>query len=162
MPVRRMPQMGAGPAAAMAGGMAPGGRPGGGGGMRMPRPAMTGAPTGNANPNAMNGIPMAPPPIDPSAGGPTSPFNIDQMLKTNQGNAGGSTNAQPGSGPQQPVRRTSMPPWGDSQGKPTMDAGTGASADPTMGGAAPTGVDANDPSQGPLVMLRLLKAMGKV
>lgn len=180
MAIRRTPQ-GFGPTAGMAGGMTPemmagGGAPGAGaGGPRIPRPPMTGAPTGNANPAAQNGIPMAPPPIDLSAGGPTSPFNIDAMLKTNQGAAAGQP-GQPGPGPGgpqgmpgQPTRRAPLMPWGSSQGTPaapaTPAAGEGGAPSPMGGGpgAMPGGAGAqNDPSQGPLVMLRLLKAMGQV
>lgn len=134
-------------------------------GPMMPRPPMTGAPTGNANPNAQNGspmIPQAPPPIQPTAGGPTSPFNIQKMLQTNMGNAGGMSG--PSSDPMsaiaaQPVRRAPMPSWGapgqagSSAGTDTMNAPPGAGA---MGGKM------GDPSQGPLVMLRMLKAMGQI
>lgn len=175
MATRRMPNMGGGGAgAAMAGGMQPGMMNGGGGdgaegggGPRMPRPPMTGAPAGNANPNAMNGIPMAPPPVQPTAGGPTSPFNIQSMLQTNRGNAGGGGAAPGGADPQAPQRRPLMP-WGNSHGEPAgggdqgqapMAFGGAEGASPGMG--APNG-GMDDPTKGPLVMLRLMKAMGQL
>lgn len=175
MAMRRMPGgFGSGPTVGMAGGMMPGagaGGPGGPGGPMQPRPPMTGAPAGNANPQAQNGSPMqppaVPPPIEPTAGGPTSPFNIQSMLQTNRGNAGGMS-AGP-MGPQQPTRRAPLTPWGDSQGKP---AGTMSNTGDDLGhpadqngpgmNAMQQGTDATDPSKSPLVMLRLMKALGKI
>ena len=98
------------------------------------------------------------PPAEPSAGGPDSPFNIEQMLKTNMQ---GAAPAQPPA----PARRP-LPPWGDSQGTPRTDYST--SEFETNAGQAPMG-DEGATAMGdaggqmsPMVMLRLLRSLGRV
>lgn len=130
----------------------------------MPKPGMTAAPAGNANPDSKGGSPMVPsavpPPIDMKAGGPTAPFNIDEMLQTNRGDAGGQ---QPPA--QQGPQRRALPPWGDSQGAQPK---TGADLATAMGADGTDMADPlqGDPSQagamGPMVMLRLLKSLGRL
>lgn len=118
-------------AAAAAGGMPTQGGP------AIPRPPM---PMGGPGQ-----VPMTP---QPQAGGPTAPGNINSMLQTNAGNAGG----QPGSPQRQP-----LPPWGDSQG--TSDPATAGV--PMMGsGAAPP--ESGSEMGNPAVLLKLLKSMGLV
>lgn len=153
------PGAGASPLAAMSGQ-----------GPTMPKPGMTMAPAGNANPDSKGGTPMmpstVPPPIDPTAGGPTAPGNIQQMLATNMGDAGGQQ--PPTSGP----ARRALPPWGTTPPKAGAgaDAMTGDNSDVedvfghASGGATDlAGLNAKAGKLGdlpPMVMLRLLKATG--
>ena len=65
--------------------------------------------------------------------------------------------------------RRPMPPWGDSQGTPRADASTGAGRTPLSvgedgGDEAGQMMSMGDVGGGmpPLVMLRLLKALGKI
>lgn len=177
MAIRRQPQMGGG---GMSGTMPQPGMIGigeiqpqsGGIGPAMPKPPMTTAPTGNANPAAQNGSPMVPPSVDPAAGGPTAPGNIQSMLQTNV------------AGPTGPQRRP-LPPWGDSQGdgRPSMGMPSPPAAGPfdtrkgtfSANGSTYNGDEqfgdqnllnttakGTSPGGGPLMMLKLLKSMGKL
>lgn len=134
-----------------------------------------GTPGGPGPQDGMSGMPMAPPPLQPQGGGPTSPLNIGSMLDPAQQMPGA-----PGGGGGAP-ERTPLPPWGDSQGAPGVH---GAPPDGLPGGAThSTGygdVDAGAPDhQGTpqpaagaggmshagspsLVMVRLLKALGQI
>lgn len=149
-----------------------------------PRPGMTGAPANNGMPgggqpqDGMSGLPMPPPPIQPEAGGPTSPMNIGSMLTPQQ------SMGMPGGGqPQSP--RTPLPPWGEPAGMPQpggfgVPDGTDGMPGGGSGGGNPHGdVNAGPPgSQGnaymaqgdspshagspSMVMIRMLKAMGQL
>lgn len=173
MAIRRQPQMPGmmGGAQAQPGMIGTGqGQPSSGAGPMMPKPPMTTAPAGNANPDAQNGSPMVPPSVDPAAGGPTAPGNIQSMLQTNV------------AGPTGPQRRP-LPPWGDSQGdgRPPMGMpapplagafdttkGTFGADDSTYNGDEQFGDKnlLNIPGRvqagasGPMVMLKLLKSLG--
>jgi len=149
-----------------------------------PMGSMAPSPTGGTMPG--QGMPQPPMPMpmpsQPSAGGPTSPMNIQSMLSPRQqpgqspagpgmgGGAGG------GSGPGGPTRvpPVPLPQWGDSAGTPGTMPGMqpGASADlgPVGPGTGPAsgiqglggeGAGQADPHS-PLVFLKLLKALGQV
>ena len=146
-----------------------------------PQPGMTGAPANNpAQPpmQPMAGVGMQQPPSEPNAGGPMSPFNIESMLKTQRpgggpGAGGGMGMEMPGLAPppmdgQQPARRP-LQPWGEagktssgeaSYGQPggTSEGAAGASA------GAGAGMDMGDAGgqMSPMVMLRLLKTLGRI
>lgn len=115
-----------------------------------------------------------PPPIDPNAGGPMAPGNIQQMLHANLQPNGQPVGGQPGAPgapgggmPQAPPPRVPLPPWGDSHGTPggvpdasvPMPAGLPGADDE---GQEPKGPEETDPAQGApsQVHLRLLKALG--
>lgn len=171
MAIRRQPQIAG---AGMTGAMPQAGMMGTSRGPMMPKPPMTGAPAGNANPDAQNGSPMVPPPIDPAAGGPTAPGNIDKMLQTQ---------TQPGGPSTGPQRRQPLPPWGDSQGDVVPKAALPKTGPFDTAGNANFGADAstfsgdeqfgdtnllNVPGRmqagtmGPMIMLKLLKSMGQL
>lgn len=141
-----------------------------------PRPGMTGAPANNPGPgmpgpqSGASGMPAGPggpgagdpssmmppppPPIQPNAGGPTSPMNISDMLTPQQQ-------------PPDYGAKTPLPAWGDSSGTPGTPGGTGAApapgmpGDPSqdMGGGTAAQIHAGSPS---LVMLRMLRALGQL
>lgn len=121
-----------------------------------PRPGMPG-PQSGAIGGAMGGQPPAPPPpAQPFAGGPTSPMNIE---------GSGMLQAQ---GPA-PASPNPLPPWGSmpsSTGTEDMGAGTGMGMDGDMADLMNDQHTAANPnasqSMSPLVMLRLLKATGKI
>lgn len=152
-----------------------------------PMPGLGGPP-----PQPQMGQPPGPPTSGPlmpgmpdmqnmQAGGPSSPFNIDEMLKTNEPKMGGGM-GMPGAGappppgvPESPVRRT-LQPWGDAggSGKPSpqpagrspMDDSGAATMDAPVAGQQPMqqGPGMGDVGGGmaPMVMLRLLKALGRI
>jgi len=129
------------------------------GGRTPPRPPM---PMGGS-PNRQGGVPGAPQveprlPIQPYAGGPTSPMNISPMLQTGQQGQG-----QPSPPPLPPAQPspTSLPAWGD-QGTPPgggMPQAPGAPAAPVTG--LPPGGAGGAPF-GPSRMLQLMKSMGRI
>lgn len=160
-----------------------------------PMPGLGGPP-----PQPQGPMPQGPPtsgPIlpgmpDVQAGGPSSPFNIDEMLKTNEpkmsmGAPGAGGGAPPPGMPESPVRRT-LQPWGDTgassayggpsqphtqpAGRQSMMPGEGGGNGGGEMGAQPgqqPGAQGQGPSMGdaggglaPMVMLRLLKALGRI
>lgn len=157
----------------------------GSGGAQQPRPPMTMAPSpqGAAPAPGAGGPAVAPgsgapqpapaplpPPIQPGAGGPTSPLNIRQMLDAKMTPASGGLSAPGG-----PAPMTPLPPWGDSTGSGARAstgsalrlgyAGGDASPDASLAADAMQPESSTDDTKGgmsPLVMLRLLKQMGHV
>lgn len=158
------------------------------------KPGMTGAPAGpeampgggGAQPNPL-GAQFPPPmqaPLQPTAGGPTSPMNIQAMLKAKladlpAGGAGGGMGGPTPGGPTAPAAqapvRVPLPQWGDSAGSPMHDptggSGTGMGTGmgmPPEGGAAPDPQGGGDGGGGgatgapSLIMLRLMRAMGQL
>lgn len=142
---QRAPMTGApmgGPAAGMGG---PTGAPGGAG--------MAGPPP-----------PPSPPQPQPMAGGPTSPMNVggSRMLSPagpmgQPGRPGQQQGGPPGmSGPREP-----LPVWGDSQGRAGLpDDGMGKGMTEMAGANGGGGADGG--AMGPMVMLRLMKALGRI
>lgn len=97
--------------------------------------------------------PPALPPVDPFAGGPTSPMNIQSMLSPQQ--------QPPGQQPQQSAGPSLMP-WGQQGG---MYGSSQQPQQPPTNGVGPE-TDASQPvdigGDQPQVMIRLLRAMGQI
>lgn len=116
----------------------------------------------------MAGLPGMP---DVHAGGPSSPFNIDEMLKTNEPKMQPQAMALPPAVPASPIRRT-LQPWGDSAGTPQPSYGGQADngeSQPGQGQPQPGMQQGQAPGMGdvgggmaPMVMLRLLKSLGRI
>lgn len=132
--------------------------------MRIPmRPGMTGAPSGpgvGTPGTGMGPVPaVPPPPIQPNAGGPTSPMNIGSMLGTQAGGPGtpGTPGGNMGQAPMAPTSASvsvPLPPWGDSTGVPgTPLQGVDSQGQPD---------DSNTPSSSSVLMLKLLKQLGHI
>lgn len=141
----------------------------GGGAANNPQPGMPG-PQAGAMGGAMGGpvpLPGQPAPSQPTAGGPLSPMNVQGSgMLTAPG-------AQP-SGLRPSPAPTPLPPWG-SQPSTTGMPGTSAGQ---QGGQLPQGPDQDvqdlmgpnakpananaSESMSPMVMLRMLKAMGRI
>lgn len=157
-----------------------------GGRVGAPPPMPMGGPGGPGGPGGMPGMPPGlapqappqpelPPPIMPTAGGPTSPFNIAAMLQPKTGAPG---EQAPGQQPGQ----TPLPPWGGDGpvsglgggGMPPAPGAPGAGAPPpgppppnmapgTLPGAPPMSSAQTGAGQGgAALMLRLMKAMGAI
>lgn len=172
MPVRRTPFAGA------AQGGQTQGTPAGAMGMP-PSPNMTGAPSGNPSPMGMFGQPTEQPQFDPNANGPMSPFNIDSMLKTNQPQGmdlASLAPPPPAQAPGQAPQRRPLAPYGESSGVESASYGSSSGSSGAQGGQAgamgpdgqpqdPNGTGAMGDAGGsmsPMVMLRLLKTLGRI
>lgn len=181
MPIRRTPFRGAAQggqeAGTVAGAMSMPPTPGLGGPSGTPQQSPMSSPMGMSQPQipGMGQVPGMAGMPDVHAGGPSSPFNIDEMLKTNEPKMQPNAMAlppPPPAVPPSPIRRT-LQPWGDSAGTPKAQAGYGGQADngesqPGQGQPQP-GAPAQAPGMGdvgggmaPMVMLRLLKSLGRI
>jgi len=122
---------------------------GGGGGGKSGAASPGSVPLVGPQPTMAPGMAM-PSPSQPGqmlGGGPSSPFNIESLLKTQT----------------PPPQVKPMKPYGDSQGSPSPDNGESPDgAQPSVGGDA-SGLDMGSAGGlSPMVMLRLLKAIGQI